>query len=65
MKLLKYILVGVLGAAAFLVGFAFIGTLLHSEKTFADGFKSIIDWILAIFFGGSCAFSMWKKDNKK
>ena len=64
-KMLKYILVGVLGAGAFLVGFAFIGTLLNSEKTFADGFKGVIDWILALVFGSSCGYSLWKKDNGK
>ena len=64
-SMLKYILVGVGAAALFLVAFAFIGSLLHSDKTFADGFKSIFDWILGIVFGSSVAYSLWKKDNEK
>ena len=64
-SILKYILVGVGGAALFLVFFAFVGSLLHSDKTFADGFKSIFDWFLGIVFGSSCAYSLWKKDNEK
>ena len=64
-SILKYILVGVGGAALFLVFFAFVGSLLHSDKTFADGFKSIFDWILAIMFGSSAAYSLWKKHNSK
>ena len=64
-SLLKYILVGVGAAALFIVAFAFIGSLLHSDRTFADGFKSIFDWILGIFFGSSVAYSLWKKDNGK
>ena len=63
--MLKYILIGVAGAALFLVVFAFISQMLHPEKTFADGFKSILDWILAICFGSSVAYSLWKKDNSK
>lgn len=63
--LLKYILVGVLACAVFLVGFSLIDMLLDSEKTFADGFKSVLDWILGVCFGSSCAYSLWKKDNKK
>ena len=63
--LLKYILIGVGAAALFLVFFAFVGSMLHSEKTFADGFKSILDWILAICFGSSVAYSLWKKENGK
>jgi hypothetical protein len=63
-NLLKYILIGVLAAAAFLVGFAFIHSLINKDKTFADGFKSWIDWLLAVVFGTSCAFSSWKKDNE-
>ena len=63
--MLKYILIGVAGAALFLVVFAFISPMLHPEKTFADGFKSILDWILSICFGSSVAYSLWKKDNGK
>lgn len=62
-KLLKYILIGILAAAAFLVGWALIEMLIHPERTFADGFKGIIDWILAVCFGASCAYTSWKKDN--
>ena len=36
---------------------------IHPEKTFADGFKGVLDWILAAVFGCSCAFSVWKRDN--
>ena len=64
-SMLKYILIGVGAAALFLVFFAFVGSMLHSEKTFADGFKSILDWILAICFGSSVAYSLWKKENGK
>ena len=63
--MLKYILIGVAGAALFLVVFAFISQMLHPEKTFADGFKNIFDWVLAIRFGCSAAYSLWKKDNEK
>lgn len=64
-SLLKYILIGVGAAALFLVFFAFVGSMLHSEKTFADGFKNIFDWVLAICFGCSTAYSLWKKENGK
>ena len=64
-NLLKYILIGVLAGAAFLVGWAFIDTLIHPDRVFADGFKKAIDWILAVCFGASCAYSVWKKDNAK
>ena len=63
--MLKYILIGVAGAALFLVVFAFISQMLHPEKTFADGFKNIFDWVLAICFGCSAAYSLWKKENGK
>ena len=63
-SLLKYIIIGIVCAALFLVFFAFIGTLLHPEKTFADGFKSVFDYILAVVFGASMASAVWKKDNQ-
>ena len=61
--LLKYILAGVGAAALFLVFFAFVGPMLNPEKAFADGFRSILDWVLALAFGFSCAYSYWKKNN--
>ena len=64
-SMLKYILIGVGAAALFLVFFAFLGSLLHPEKTFTDGFKNIFDWILAICFGCSIAYTLWKKENGK
>ena len=63
-NLLKYIIIGIVCAGLFLLAFAFIGTLLHPEKTLADGFKSIFDYILAIVFGVSVASAVWKKDNQ-
>ena len=63
--LLKYILIGVGAGALFIVFFSFVSSMLHPEKTFADGFKNILDWILAICFGSSVAFSLWKKKNEK
>lgn len=63
-KLVKYILIGVLACVAFVVGWAFIDTLIHSDRTFADGLKNIFDWFLGVVFGVSCAFSTWKKDNQ-
>ena len=63
-NLLKYIIIGIVCAALFLLAFAFIETLLHPEKTLADGFKSIFDYILAIVFGVSVASAVWKKDNQ-
>ena len=62
-NLLKYIVIGIVCAALFLVVFALFGMLLNSEKTFADGFKSVFDYILAVVFGASVAYSVWKKDN--
>jgi hypothetical protein len=38
--------------------------LIHPGTQFADGFKKVFDWILAVVFGISCAFSVWKKDNQ-
>ena len=64
-SLLKYILIGALSAVAFVVGFAVVSMLIHSDKTFVDGLKSIFDWFLGVIFGGSIAFSAWKKDNQK
>ena len=63
-NLLKYIIIGIVCAGLFLLAFAFIETLLHPEKTLADGFKSIFDYILAIVFGVSVASAVWKKDNQ-
>ena len=63
-SLLKYIVIGIVCAGLFLVVFAFVGTLLHSEKTFADGFKDVFDYVLAVVFGTSVAYSVWKKDNQ-
>ena len=64
-NLAKYILIAVLAGAAFIVGWAFIDSaILKTTETFADGFKSVINWILAVCFGISCAYSPWKKDNK-
>ena len=62
-NLLKYILIGIVSTGLFLVVFALFGMLIHPEKTFADGFKGPLDWILAVAFGASCAYSLWKKDN--
>lgn len=59
----KYILIFVIAGAAFLCGWALIGKWLRG-KEFADGFKSWLDWVLAVLFAGSCAFSSWKKDNE-
>ena len=64
MKLAKYIGIGVLACAAFVTGFALFSSLIHADKTFADGFKSIFDWFLGVLFGISIAYSAWKKDNK-
>ena len=64
-KLVKYILVGVLACVGFVVAWAFIDTLIHQGRTFADGFKSVFDWFLGVCFGASCAYSVWKNDNKK
>ena len=64
-SIVKYILIGVLACAAFVTGFAFLNTLIHEGRTFADGFKNVIDWILGVCFGASCAYSVWKKDNGK
>lgn len=63
-NLLKYIIIGIVCAGLFLLAFAFIETLLNPEKTLADGFKSIFDYILAIVFGVSVASAVWKKDNQ-
>ena len=63
-SLLKYIVIGIVCAGLFLVVFAFVGTLLHPEKTFADGFKDVFDYVLAVVFGTSVAYSVWKKDNQ-
>lgn len=63
-NMLKYIGCGILAAALFLVAFAFIGTLINPDKTFADGFKDVLDWILAAVFGFSCGSGLWKRDNK-
>ena len=60
----KYILVGVLACVAFVVGWAFIDTLIHSDRTFAEGLTKPFDWFLGVVFGISSAFSMWKKDNQ-
>ena len=62
-NLLKYILIGIVSTGLFLVAFALFGMWIHPEKTFADGFKGVLDWILAAVFGCSCAFSVWKRDN--
>ena len=62
-NLLKYIVIGIVCAALFLVVLALFGMLLHPEKTFADGFKGVFDYILAVVFGASVAYSIWKKDN--
>lgn len=62
-NLVKYILIFVLAGAAFLCGWALIGKWFRG-KEFADGFKSWVDWVLAVVFAGSCAFSSWKKDNE-
>ena len=64
-NLLKYIVIGIVCAALFLVAFALFGMLLHPEKTFADGFKGVLDYILAVVFGCSIASAVWKKDNAK
>lgn len=63
-NLLKYILIGIIAAAAFLCGFSLFDMLIHPERTFADGFKSVFQWVLAVTFGCSCAYSSWKKDHK-
>ena len=63
-SLLKYIVIGIVCAALFLVVFALFGMLTNSEKTFADGFKSVFDYVLAIVFGASAAYAVWKKDNQ-
>lgn len=62
--IVKYILIAVGAAAAFLCGWALIDMLIHPGTQFADGFKKVFDWILAVIFGISCAFSVWKKDNQ-
>ena len=64
-SIVKYILIGVLACAAFVTGFAFLNTLNQEGRTFADGFKNVLDWILGVCFGVSCAYSVWKKDNSK
>ena len=63
-NLLKYIIIGIICAGLFLVAFALFGMLINSEKTFADGFKSVFDYILAVAFGVSVASAVWKKDNQ-
>ena len=62
-NLLKYIIIGIACAGLFLVAFALFGSLINPEKTFADGFKSVLDYILAVVFGVSIASAVWKKDN--
>lgn len=64
-NLLKYIACGIAAAALFLTAFAFLGSLIHPERSFADGFRSIIDWILAAVFGFSCGSGLWKRDSRK
>jgi hypothetical protein len=63
-SIVKYILIFAVAAAAFLCGWALIDMLIHPGTQFADGFKKVFDWILAVIFGISCAFSSWKKDNQ-
>ena len=63
-NIVKYILIAVGAAAAFICGWALIDMLIHPGTQFADGFKKVFDWILAVVFGISCAFSVWKKDNQ-
>ena len=63
-NILKYILIFVVAVAAFLCGWALIDMLIHPGTPFVDGFKKVFDWVLAIIFGASCAFTAWKKDNK-
>ena len=60
-KMVKYILIGVLGCVGFVVAWAFIDTLIHPDRTFERGLTSIF---LGVVFGSSCAFSLWKKDNQ-
>lgn len=62
--LLRYVLLGVVFTAISLVFFAVFSMLIRPDKTFADGFKSILDWVLAACVGCSGAYSLWKKDNK-
>ena len=63
-KMVKYILIGVLGCVGFVVAWAFIDTLIHPDRTFERCLTSIFDWFLGVVFGSSCAFSLWKKDNQ-
>ena len=63
-KMVKYILIDVLGCVGFVVAWAFIDTLIHPDRTFERGLTSIFDWFLGVVFGSSCAFSLWKKDNQ-
>ena len=38
--------------------------LINSGKTFADGFKDVLDYVLSIIFGASIAYAVWKKNNQ-
>ena len=40
------------------------GMLINSGKTFADGFKDVLDYVLSIVFGASIAYAVWKKNNQ-
>ncbi len=63
-KLLVYIVIGVIGAAVFAAGWAWIDTLLGRATDFVDGLKNVMNLILAVIFGIGLAVTMWKKDNK-
>ena len=58
---IKYILIFLLVTLAFVSGWALISSLLDG-KPFLDGYKSVLDWVLGVFCGGSAAFSTWRKD---
>ena len=63
-NILVYILIGILGTAAFVAGWALVDLLLGNTKTYTDGLKNVLDWVLGVFFGASLAVFMWKKGDK-
>ena len=63
-NLVKYIVVGIICCALFMVGWALLDMWIRGDA-FVDGFKGVLDWVLGVAFGTSCAWTVYKNDQKK
>lgn len=63
-KTAKYLLTGIGTFIGCLLAIAFLRSLIKGIP-FADGIKTVTNWLFAAVGGVGAAYSVWKKDQEK